>query len=131
MMSAPSAVGSNGKGATGSTTGQDHPPVLLALPRVDPTSPSVYGCHGANSGLGIGAAKMGQSASLSTTESLGIVVGEAAWGDNVTVSTASYWSSHGGANGQSKSDRCNLHTSLLMTIEAMKLRNIYSKPQIN
>jgi hypothetical protein len=109
MMSASSAVWSDGEGATGSTTSQHHPSILLALPGIDPAGSSMHGSHFTDCRLGIGATKMGQGASLSTAEALGIVVRETAWRDDVAISTASCWSSHGGANGQCKPNCRKLH----------------------
>lgn len=82
MMSS-TRVRGDSKALSMSSTPQDHPSILLAFPRVNPTGTSTIGSQGTDSPFSIVTTEMDKSATLITAEPLGFMVGDwAARDDN-------------------------------------------------
>lgn len=73
MMSPTTEVGSD-RVPVDTTSGEHHPAVLLALPRIDPTSLAMDSSQRSHSTISIGTGQMGQAGTMGSTVALGRVI---------------------------------------------------------
>lgn len=69
MMSPTTEIGRN-RVPVDTTSGEHHPSVLLALPRIDPTCLAMDSSQGSHSTISIGTGQMGQAGTTGSTVAL-------------------------------------------------------------